>query len=523
MIRQCIDHERNSQMIEFVTDDSYDWFVIFNDLRRFPLYEIKVPKERIIGFIQEPPHGDWFDKNIGSYCGVVYTCGAAYLYKIPGNIVGFPLGMFYQLDGHANEYLSPSISNGKTRQISMVTSGNSGGFYDYRLAIARELISTGWCDVFGRNLNYPGAKGGLKNKADGLLPYRFSVCVENGMSDDYISDKIIDAILCSCIPIYVGSKTVAQHIPFVIDLSIYYDKPKLLVEKIQYHLANTNYADYVQVMNDWKLHYFKNCSIYTKIVQTTSSLPPIIQTDKNVSRWFIHYFENGEHSFSNHAGHRIANEARALAIAAKPFFKEVITYRKSNLGDNYLNEFSEHYRHARGAGYWVWKARIVQITFEKMEMGDELMYADTGCEIKGDLSPLFNLLQCQDIVPFHLAKEIEENWTKNDVFVELLNGIDAARVQDIKSTLQRLGGYFLMRKTPNTVKFVDEWVDILKNVTLVDDSPSSTPNAPGFQEHRHDQSVWSVLTKKQNISSYPDPGYPARQSKTIAASRKINQ
>ena len=36
---------------------------------------------------------------------------------------------------------------------------------------------------------------------------------------------------------------------------------------------------------------------------------------------------------------------------------------------------------------------------------------------------------------------------------------------------------------------------------LVDDSPSVLANAPNFVEHRHDQSVFSLLTKKHNLFS----------------------
>ena len=43
---------KESDGIQFVDDDSYDWLVVFNDKRGA---EPRVPKERVIGFIQEPP------------------------------------------------------------------------------------------------------------------------------------------------------------------------------------------------------------------------------------------------------------------------------------------------------------------------------------------------------------------------------------------------------------------------------------------------------------------------------------
>ena len=41
------------------------------------------------------------------------------------------------------------------------------------------------------------------------------------------------------------------------------------------------------------------------------------------------------------------------------------------------------------------------------------------------------------------------------------------------------------------------------NRNLIDDSPSSTPNALDFKENRHDQSVFSILMKLNKAQIYP--------------------
>jgi len=117
---------KESDGIRFVDDDSYDWLVVFNDKKGA---EPRVPKERVIGFIQEPPDHDFFDRNIGSYCSTVYTCAHPSAYGIKGKLVGFPCGMFYHMDGPLTDYLKDSIADSKSRVLSMVTSGISHGFY----------------------------------------------------------------------------------------------------------------------------------------------------------------------------------------------------------------------------------------------------------------------------------------------------------------------------------------------------------------------------------------------------------
>jgi hypothetical protein len=247
--------------VEFVVDDSYEWLVVFNSKGDF---DIKVPKERVIGFIQEPPDHNFFDRNIGSYCSVVYTCAEPYAYGIEGNLVGFPMGMFYHLHGELEEFMTAPK---KTARISMITSNISGGFYEYRIRLARELAQTGWCSVYGRGLNFKGVKGELSNKATGLLPFQFSVCIESGIWDDYISEKAIDAALCSCIPIYVGAKNIANYIPFAIPLENFRNS-KYAVKEIEHILQSTNYDDFIQPIKAWKKKYITKCNIYEKIKQT---------------------------------------------------------------------------------------------------------------------------------------------------------------------------------------------------------------------------------------------------------------
>jgi hypothetical protein len=253
-----------SDGIEFVDDDSYEWLFIFNNKVN---EEILVPKERVIGFIQEPPISSFFDKEIGAYCSVVYTCTEPQAYGIEGNIVGFPCGMFYQMEGNLADYLEGLDKQDKRRVISMVTSNFSHGFYSFRHNMAKELATCGWVDVYGRDLDVPGCKGSLGNKADGLIPYKFSVCMENSVWDDYISDKIIDAVLCRTIPIYVGARNIHEHIPFAICLESY-RTPYLSKAEIEHIVSSVDHDSLLPQMNDWVRKYANEYTIYSKIKQT---------------------------------------------------------------------------------------------------------------------------------------------------------------------------------------------------------------------------------------------------------------
>lgn len=57
--------------------------------------------------------------------------------------------------------------------------------------------------LFGRN-----SYGFLNDKSDGLRDYAFHITVENTRKDYYFSEKLIDALLTGCVPIYYGCPSI---------------------------------------------------------------------------------------------------------------------------------------------------------------------------------------------------------------------------------------------------------------------------------------------------------------------------
>lgn len=51
----------------------------------------------------------------------------------------------------------------------------------------------------------------FENKQDGLLPYRYSVVIENVQEPDYFTEKLLDCILCGSLPIYWGAPNIGDY------------------------------------------------------------------------------------------------------------------------------------------------------------------------------------------------------------------------------------------------------------------------------------------------------------------------
>lgn len=135
---------------------------------------------------------------------------------------------------------------------------------------------------------------------------------------------------------------------------------------------------------------------------------------------------------------------------------------------------------------------------ETMNDGDILLYLDCGCEI--DIRKKSIILEYLEYVKTDLiigtVTQIEKHWNKMDLLIKL--DINYPKYLD---TRQRQGGAILFYICDKTRHLVNLWYDTCCDYHMIDDTPSIAANLPGFREHRHDQSVFSLLTKKYNIFS----------------------
>jgi hypothetical protein len=158
----------------------------------------------------------------------------------------------------------------------------------------------------------------------------------------------------------------------------------------------------------------------------------------------------------------------------------------------------------RGAGYWIWKPYIILDAMDLyMEEGDIVMYSDAAVEIIDDLSPLFQLADEKDRVIFQIAGGHNNKiWTKRDCFV-LLN-CDEQKYWD---DLQLTATFSLWKKTEENISFLKEYLRYLRDPRIVTDDPNmcGKPNFLEFRDHRHDQSVLSILTRREGFERFCDP------------------
>ena len=161
----------------------------------------------------------------------------------------------------------------------------------------------------------------------------------------------------------------------------------------------------------------------------------------------------------------------------------------------------------RGYGYWLWKSFIILKTLESIEENDILVYTDAGCTLNinglNRMNEYFDIVKQSKygILSFELPF-FEKQYTKMDLFKNMnLNN------NEFLNSKQLLASIIFFRKCEKTIKLVEEWYEICCNYHLIDDSHSFLPNDSSFIEHRHDQSVFSLLAKKYGTEILPDETY----------------
>tara|TARA_Y100001970_G_scaffold279608_1_gene387250 strand:- start:3709 stop:4587 length:879 start_codon:yes stop_codon:yes gene_type:complete len=171
----------------------------------------------------------------------------------------------------------------------------------------------------------------------------------------------------------------------------------------------------------------------------------------------------------------------------------------------------------RGFGYWYWKPCLILKILKELKDNDIVHYLDIGCHIninnekfKSYISLLdsnfkglmafqyYPLKNNDDITNINFPKREEYKFTKAD----LLNYFGYLDNDEIIKSPQYWAGSFFIKKNDFCINFLESWIDIFKNnFNLVNDSPSIKKNYPGFIENRHDQSIFSLLCKKNSIYS----------------------
>lgn len=181
-------------------------------------------------------------------------------------------------------------------------------------------------------------------------------------------------------------------------------------------------------------------------------------------------------------------------MKATNVFSEIFSFGPQDLDYDFIKAHGKFIKNnPRGYGYWIWKPYVILKVLQWMSDGDILVYGDAGNEMKGsrdECLKIFNLVtdnRRQERIMAARTHRITP-YVKMDLYFRFrFYGIIYAFSKMIEP------GRIVIEKSNSTIKFVKEWSALCEDYRNIDDSPSILPNFPGFVEHRHDQSAFSLL------------------------------
>lgn len=202
----------------------------------------------------------------------------------------------------------------------------------------------------------------------------------------------------------------------------------------------------------------------------------------------------------SYGNHLFKNMMRINAKAALYHGCDVSTiWNYDQLDVNFKKKFDHILKEERGCGLWCWKSYIIDQTMVKANPKDIIIYSDAGATIISSILPLVNELSSSgaNLMPF-LLNHTDRYYTKRLLLEEM--GCLNPKFTD---TLSRLATFVVMKNNQFCRRFVKEWMSLSQRKELIDNSKGQ--ECDGFIEHRHDQAIYSMLTKKHNLPTFPDP------------------
>lgn len=231
--------------------------------------------------------------------------------------------------------------------------------------------------------------------------------------------------------------------------------------------------------------------------------------------WFISF---GTQNYDA-AKYRLFSQAQNI-----PTFTDIAIYNETSLKQHELfwqthSNFIES--SPRGYGYWLWKPFVILETLKQCNENDIVIYADAGCVLNPEgearLQEYIHMVASHrsGILAFQLLNNFTESqFTKSDTIKELC-------ADEFLYTRQIAATVIIIRKCEESLNLIHNWYDYASQYNLIDDT-KHIPSHSDFRDHRHDQSIFSLLCKKMDVAVLQDETDGMNPTSPIWAIRQRN-
>ena len=206
-------------------------------------------------------------------------------------------------------------------------------------------------------------------------------------------------------------------------------------------------------------------------------------------KYFITYNSSKDYNLSNR---HLLN-----LVERSNIFDGVFNYSQKDLSSEFVAKYKDILNMPRGGGYWLWKVDIIQQTLNKIKDNDILLYMDSGstfnfrgkekfeeycAELKASSYGLLNFS----------TNFIEKHWTTKNIFDYFNVDINS----DTANSPQLEATNLIFQKNNHSNDLIKEFTNLLDTDRyLISDKYNSIQKYEKFIDNRHDQSIFSLLSK----------------------------
>lgn len=237
------------------------------------------------------------------------------------------------------------------------------------------------------------------------------------------------------------------------------------------------YSILIAIISFSAIYYYKLSKIekYDVSISNTTNC-------KNLSKkiWLISYASGDQVHYANQ---------KFLSLSALDKCVDfILMYNPKHLDHKFKEENKETLSQKRGRGYWLWKPYIIAKTLNLMEENDILIYSDSSLIFNSSLNDLISKILDEKYIFAFKNRTINSEYTKKEL-LEYMNMDN----EETKKSNQLNADFLILRNSPVTRKFVSKWLEIGSISNLINDELLLTNQYQDFIDHRHDQSILSLL------------------------------
>lgn len=260
---QTSNHGRWGDKVFYCEEDGdCDYAIVFNRVGKNNRY-INCPPSNVWQIVQEPyiyhAH-DWMFDDQEQYSKVL---SHQPLENNAKHVRNYPLLTWY-VNKTYDELTAINTPN-KCKEISWVTSKKMiFPGHRQRLAFMDSLTASDICiEIFGKGINF------LDDKWDGLASYKYSLAIENTITDDYWTEKITDCFLAYTLPIYCGCENIGDYFPPGSYIKVDITKPEEALNIIRDTILNNEWEkrlDAIKEARELVLNKYNTFAYLSKLI-----------------------------------------------------------------------------------------------------------------------------------------------------------------------------------------------------------------------------------------------------------------